>query len=202
MNKNVLFRYPGIPLILILLLIFLTACTPGENIAGGEKVAVEGKIIAMEGRVLLNSREAAPGDAVPDKAVITTDETGYCEVTFLESNIIRIFESSIMKISFSEAMLGVERGTAAAVLRNIASLLREDRPFQVESGNVVAGIRGTSFFLKREDTESTYFCLCNGAVEVHDPAGTPGAAHGRHPSQRYPHPGTERGNQYEPGPHW
>jgi ferric-dicitrate binding protein FerR (iron transport regulator) len=161
-----------IPVLFPILLFALISCTaPDKNVSPGG-AAIEGKVIGLEGIVLINGSEAGLNSPVPDNAVITTDEDGYCEVTFLGSNIIRIYENSIIKVSFSGAMLAVDRGAAAAILRNIATLLKNEKDlFQVESGNVVAGVRGTSFYFNREDKDTTYFCLCNGAVDVSDPAG-------------------------------
>jgi hypothetical protein len=151
----------------------LLSCTPKENTAQRQNAAIQGTIVGLEGTVLVNGEEAQLKSVVPDGAVIATDENGYCEITFLGSNIIKIFEGSLMKISFTEAMISVDRGAAAAVLRNIKSLLnKENDLFQVESGNVVAGIRGTSFYLNTETPDTTYFCLCNGSLNITDSQGS------------------------------
>ena len=163
MRKSVLF------LILIPTLLFtLITCSAPDKTVSSAGSAIKGKVIGLEGSVLINGKEAGLNSPVPDNAIITTDEDGYCEVTFLGSNIIRVYENSIIKVSFSDAMLAVDRGAAAAIFRNILTLLMEDKPFRVESGNVIAGIRGTSFYLNRESATSTYFCLCNGALDVGD----------------------------------
>lgn len=167
MNKTV-FRglLWGLPLMIIL------ACTPQKTETAPRTVSIEGTVIGLEGRVLVNGIEADFDSPVPDGAVITTDEEGYCEITFLGDNIIRIYENAFMKISFKDAVITVDRGAAAAVLRNLGGLLeKNDDVFQVESGNVVAGIRGTTFFLKKEDADTTYFCLCNGAIDLSDTQG-------------------------------
>jgi ferric-dicitrate binding protein FerR (iron transport regulator) len=93
-------------------------------------------------------------------------------VQFLGSNIIRVFEDSIIRLSFKEAELNLDKGAAAAILRNIGSLIKAmDQTFSVKSGTVVAGVRGTSFFVKREDPITTYFCLCNGRIDMGDQEG-------------------------------
>ncbi len=134
---------------------------------------IDGRAVALEGEVKVGGRLIETGDLIPDGSVISTGPDSYCEVTFLGGNIIRVFENSLLKVSFSEAMVSLDRGTAAAVLRNIATLIKKEMGlFQVESGNVVAGIRGTSFFLTKEDPTTTYFCLCNGSITLQDTSGT------------------------------
>ncbi len=159
-------------LVFIVSALVLTAgsCTRETNSTGNvPKSNITGKAFIIEGEVTIDGKSAETGDIIKDGDVISTSGDSYCEVTFLGGNIIRIYENSLMKISFSEAMISLERGTAAAVLRNISSLLKKETElFEVESGNVVAGIRGTSFFLTKEDADTTYFCLCNGSITVHD----------------------------------
>ena len=154
------------------LLITGLSCSPSGKSGNTLSSSVQGSVIGLEGTVLINGNPVQVGEKVADGSVLQTDKDGYCEITFMGSNIIKIFDDTIMRISFSEAMVNVERGTAAAVLRNIKTLLKkEDDLFHIESGNVVAGVRGTSFFIKREDNQTTYFCLCNGALDISDPQG-------------------------------
>ncbi len=152
----------------ILLLVLLSSCEEKRE-KPSDSVAITGKIIAMEGIVTVGGEEAREGSVVRDGDIIKTDEASYCEIQFLGSNIIRVFEDSIIRLSFDDAELNLDRGAAAAILRNIGSLIRAmDHSFSIKSGTVVAGVRGTSFFVKREDAVTTYFCLCNGKIDMKD----------------------------------
>ena len=114
-------------LLMFFLLIFGLSCSPSKNSGNVQSSSVQGSVIGLEGSVLINGNPVLVGAKVPDGSILQTDENGYCEITFLGSNIIRIFDDTIMRISFSEAMVNVERGTAAAVLRNIKTLLKKGR---------------------------------------------------------------------------
>jgi hypothetical protein len=158
-------------LILLLPLFLILSCV-GEKQKKGTAAEVTGKIIGMEGEVNLAGKPAQTGDSVPDESVITTSANGYCEIQFLDSNIIKVYEDSIIRLSFSKSTISLDRGAAAAILRNIGSLIQGmDDVFSIQSGAVVAGIRGTSFYMQREDADTAYFCLCNGEINMSDSNG-------------------------------
>ena len=158
--------FTGVAILLILTIFSCGNDTRKITGTGG----IKGYAVMVEGNVRIKGLPVKTGADIPDGSVITTGKDSYCEITFLGQNIIRVYENSLIRLSFSEAMISVDRGTAAAVLRNIKTLLKKEGDlFEVESGNVVAGIRGTSFFLAKEDPETTYFCLCNGSIKISDP---------------------------------
>ncbi len=159
-------------LVLILPLLLILSCTNEKTRNSGTSAVITGKIIAMDGSVTISGKSAQPGDTVNDGAVVATSGDGYCEIQFLGSNIIKIFEDSILRISFRDSTVSLDRGAAAAVLRNIGTLIQSmDDVFRIESGAVVAGIRGTSFYMQREDADTAYFCLCNGEIHLGDSEG-------------------------------
>ncbi|MBF9018059.1 MULTISPECIES: FecR domain-containing protein [unclassified Oceanispirochaeta] len=156
---------PKLLLILIPFLLLLSCTKQTEKSAPD----IKGEIVNMEGDVTLAGKSTKIGDPVSDESVIQTGADGYCEIQFLDSNIIRVFEDSIIRISFSNSTVSLDRGAAAAVLRNLSSLIQTmDDVFTIKSGTVVAGIRGTSFYVKREDADTSYFCLCNGKIHLSD----------------------------------
>lgn len=126
----------------------------------------------MTGEVFLDGKSIELATVVSDGSVIQTDADGYCEIQFLGSNVIRVFENSIIRLSFSESTVSLEKGAAAAVFRNLSGLIQSmDDVFTIKSGTVVAGIRGTSFYVKQEDAYTSYFCLCNGKIHLSDEDG-------------------------------
>ncbi|QEN08419.1 hypothetical protein EXM22_10640 [Oceanispirochaeta crateris] len=158
-------------LILLMPLFFMMSCLEEKQKVSPPQ-SVTGKIIGMEGDVKLEGKIVETGDSVPDGSVITTSLDGYCEIQFLGSNIIKIYEDSILRISFTDSTISLDRGAAAAVLRNIGTLIQNmDDVFTIQSGTVVAGIRGTSFYMQREDADTSYFCLCNGEIDLSDSNG-------------------------------
>jgi len=159
-------------LFIILPFLVVLSCSGEKERKNETSAVITGKIIAMEGVVHMNEKPAQAGDKVQDGSVISTSGDGYCEVQFLGNNIIKIFEDSILRISFKDSTISLDRGAAAAVLRNIGSLIKSmDDVFSIQSGTVVAGIRGTSFYMRREDAETAYYCLCNGEIQLSDSEG-------------------------------
>ena len=61
-------------------------------------------------------------------------------------------------------------GALAAVLKNLTPTKTGNR-FQIDTPTIVAGVRGTTFYVKVLNINSTYFCLCNGEVHLQDSAG-------------------------------
>lgn len=155
-------------LLLFIPFLLLNSCTKKPQTATGAP-EIKGIIVNKEGDVTLGGKSIEIGAVVPDGSVIQTGPKGFCEIQFLDSNIIRVFEDSIIRLSFTSSTVSLDRGAAAAVLRNLSTLIQSmDDVFTVKSGTVVAGIRGTSFYMKREDADTSYFCLCNGSIHLSD----------------------------------
>ncbi|MBI9099981.1 MAG: hypothetical protein JEY91_15980, partial [Spirochaetaceae bacterium] len=57
-----------------------------------------------------------------------------------------------------------EKGAFSAVLTKLDKFLNGEKEFTVSSPSTVAGVRGTVFFMKVEDENNTYLCICNGAI--------------------------------------
>ena len=59
----------------------------------------------------------------------------------------------------------LRQGALTLVLKSLVATATGDS-FLVRTPSAVAGVRGTSFFLKVESPTSTYVCACNGDVHV------------------------------------
>lgn len=160
---------------LFLAALSLTLCANG----GGDRSAVEPvtpvsmEIVYLEGTVLVDDEEALLGQTVPKGAVVTTGDSGLCEIVFAEKNIIRIEENTITTLSVGQGLgqVAMERGTMAFLLEKLDALGLGGGDFNVQTPLVAAGIRGTAFFVKTEGDDSVYFCDCNGRVSLEDPRG-------------------------------
>jgi len=156
-------------LLLILLVPMLVSCGPSKKKGIEEKPLISGRILTAEGDVRVNRLPAESGSPISDGSTISTGPDSYCEIEFLKGNIIRIDRDTLITLSFAESAMILKKGSAAGVLRNLTLLmLGANKAFNIESGSVVAGIRGTTFYVRREDPDTTYFCLCNGTVTVSD----------------------------------
>lgn len=116
-------------------------------------VKVNGKEITGTGQVLV------PGD------VIESGKNSTCDVLVNDKNIIRIGADSkaVLHITSKDSFIAIEKGWMAGVTR---SKFTSEGKYSVKTPTVVAGIRGTSFCLKVEDEKNSYFCVCNGTIEL------------------------------------
>jgi len=154
--------------------VVLCLCAAGGLYAGGagESVSVNttGLIEYMEGEVTLNGEAARIGLEVEPGSTVRTGSESYCEVIFQGRNIFQIQEDSTAVISIDASSGGIEleRGSLAAVFKQVRTLGAGGDGFQLKTPVAVAGVRGTAFFIKAEDGSSTYVCTCNGTLELED----------------------------------
>lgn len=152
--------------------------SPGKQAARGAQGRASagstftGTVEYVEGDVTVNGVATQIGAQVKNGDTITTGNSGVCNIVFLKRNIVQIQSDSIAVLNFGEIGRGIqlESGALAAVLKNLAPTKTADR-FQIDTPTIVAGVRGTSFYVKVLNINSTYFCLCNGAVHLQDSAG-------------------------------
>ncbi len=154
------------PILLALFLPFFTFCAAGPAAADAN-----GRMIRLEGKVTVDGAAAELNMAVAPGARIITGSGASCEITFNDRNIIRLFENSDMVLDLGrpEKQISLKSGALANVIKKLRGLLPSRTAwFSVETPTAVAGIRGTSFFVKVENDVSSYICCCNGAIEVKD----------------------------------
>lgn len=99
-----------------------------------------------------------------DDSVETMDNST-CDIIINEKNILRLKPDTklTLKISDQENILRLDKGWMAGVTRKVFT---KDGKFLIETSAVTAAVRGTSFCLKVENEKSTYFCTCNGSIEL------------------------------------
>lgn len=134
--------------------------------------AVTGTIEYVEGSVTLNGTAAEIGATVKSGDTVKTGSDGICEVTFEGKNIVQIQKDSLAVFNFGELGRGIQlqSGSLAAVLKQLVATQSGNR-FQVDTPTTAAGIRGTSFYVKVLNQNATYFCLCNGRINLQDNSG-------------------------------
>jgi len=128
----------------------------------------------MEGTVTIDGRSAAIGDTVPLGSVVTTSEQSLADIEYNVRNAIRLSENTTLVFNPRNLQTGSELrlGALTLVLKNLPSGAVGES-FLVRTPTVVAGVRGTSFFVKVENPSSTYVCACNGVVQVLGADGSP-----------------------------
>jgi hypothetical protein len=154
-----------------LVTLFLILSVLPSIFAGGRQeqplyIPEKGTIVYLEGEVSVDREPAEIGQIVGLGTAIETGSGSMCEVVFGEKNVFRLFEDTFATFTLNEATIEIERGALGAVFTRLTGLSTDDGSnFRVQSPQVVAGVRGTVFYLKTLDDSSTYLCTCHGTVE-------------------------------------
>ena len=123
--------------------------------------------LTSKGRSRLMSKKPGSGDTVPLGSVVATSAQSLVDIEFSTRNAIRLSENTTLVFNPRNLQTGSElrQGALTLVLKRLA-LGASGANFLVKTPSAVAGVRGTSFFMKVESPTSTYVCACNGVVQV------------------------------------
>ncbi len=132
------------------------------------------KVMSYSGEVTVDGKSAHKDLAVRDGAVVRTGDASFCNIVFMEKNVIRVMEKSevVVSISDEKKYLDLRSGAVAHVLKKLAGPgKRESELFRVTTPTATASVRGTVFFVKVESPDRTYVCDCNGVITITGPNG-------------------------------
>jgi hypothetical protein len=144
--------------VLFLFIVSLFSC--------GKTAGIKTKVLDYLGSVSIN------GKLLDAKSVLVnygdTIETGadsFCELVINEKNILRLSANTklIFKVSDKDNVLELEKGWFAGVTHKVFA---KEGSYLIKTPTVVASVRGTSYCIKVEDPNSTYFCVCNGSIQL------------------------------------
>ncbi len=124
------------------------------------------KISAYTGVVKVNNQPVlAINKEIKQGDIVETMPDATCDIIINEKNILRLKPDTklILYLSGKQAKLNLQKGWLAGVTRKIFS---KEGKYTIETPTVTAAVRGTSFCLKVENEKSTYFCVCNGTIEL------------------------------------
>lgn len=125
----------------------------------------EGRISYVSGRVTVNGGAVSSGEPVVSGDVISTGPGSEADVEIRDVSIFHIKENTRVELEslLTRPALRVARGW-------FLTIVKRKTPFQVQTPTVLAGVRGTVFFLRVYDEERTYLCNCNGKIDLYDAA--------------------------------
>lgn len=145
-------------IILLLIPVLVISCSGEKNL----KI----KIISYTGIIKVNTQSVkAINTELKSGDTIETMADSLCDILINDKNILRLKPDTkiILNISGKENRIYLEQGWLAGVTRKSFS---KEGKFHVKTPTVTAAIRGTSFCMKVENEKSTYFCVCNGSIEL------------------------------------
>lgn len=149
----------------ISLLALLTFVSP---LSAASDSDTSGRVVFVDGDVFANGRAIDTGDALTGANIIKTGDASTVEIMFAGRNIFRLGPNSVFRIDFSQAKktVNLDKGEFTSVLKKLARTTG-DASFVIKTPTANAGVRGTSFHVM-VDEKSTYFCACNGSVDLDD----------------------------------
>jgi ferric-dicitrate binding protein FerR (iron transport regulator) len=131
-----------------------------------KQVKVDMKILSYTGKVTVNSNAVTSINTVINHGdAIETIGESTCDIIINDKNVLRLKPDTKLTINLSdkESTLLLEKGWLAGVTRRAFT---KEGKFLIKTPTVAAAVRGTSFCLKVENEKSTYFCTCNGSIEL------------------------------------
>ncbi len=168
-------RSPGIMIISAVLLVVLSpavaASGNGEqsgNASAEALVALYGVMEYLEGEVTVDGEAASIGDRVESGQVVETGPNGVAEIVFDDRNVFQLRENTAIRLNLQGGEVRtaeLEKGSFAAVFDRLRQVTG-DTAFEIRTPTAVAGVRGTTFFVRVESAASTYVCTCNGETEL------------------------------------
>ncbi len=144
----------------------LASCKPREK----SEVAVIGEVIFLDGDVSLNGASASIGDSAKSGDILVTGPEAYAEIQFGEAQILRASENTSLTLNGSDSILELDSGALSVIQSKVKKLTSNDA-WDVSTPHAVAAVRGTTFYMEVENPDSTYFCICNGRIDLKDTNG-------------------------------
>jgi len=146
---------------LLMLFALLSAVVLGCN---KQPEMVQGRIVFLVGNVTINGSPAKAKNIVSTGDVITTGLNSKVDIVFQDTNIVRIGADSQVTLDFLNKKASIQKGSFAAVLKGLKE--NQESGFHIQTPVTAAAVRGTTLYTEVLDQDRTYFCDCNGIIEV------------------------------------
>lgn len=140
----------------------------------GKTAEIRTKVLNYLGSVSINGKAVEKtGTEIKYGDAIETGKDAFCEITINEKNIIRLNSNTklVFKVSDKDNVIELQQGWLSGVTHK---MFAKEGSYQIKTPTVVASVRGTSYCIKVEDPSSTYFCTCNGSIQLDKSTGTDG----------------------------
>ncbi|MFA6448674.1 MAG: FecR family protein [bacterium] len=157
----------------------IAATSPFENlIAFAEDKNIGGEIAfgviqTISGKAMVNGAKAKEGAKVAIGDTLTTGKNSKAWIILENSAIFMLRPLSSVKLAKATDENGNELAKSAALgltsggtLSYVHKAEKGTYPFSVRTPTATAGVRGTTFFVKVMDDQTSYVCDCFGNVEI------------------------------------
>lgn len=126
-----------------------------------------GRVEYLEGDVRIDGVVADLGQQVEVGDWVQTGAKGAVDIVFDRTNVFRLGSNTVAVLNLGESRQDVDLkfGTMAAVFDKVRTLSGRGT-FDVRTPTGAGGVRGTSFFFRVLDSDTTYVCTCNGSLEL------------------------------------
>jgi hypothetical protein len=118
----------------------------------GGSVSVNGKVIE------------SPGYSLVYNDLVSTGDKSFCDVIINKKNILKLGANTEFRfrISGEENIIELEQGWLSGATK---TKFTKQGKYLIKTPTAIAAVRGTFFCLKVEDSNNSYFCVCNGRIE-------------------------------------
>ena len=140
----------------------------------GRTTEIKTKVLNYLGSVSINGKAVdSTGTAVKYGDAIETGADSFCELIINEKNILRLSSNTklVFHISDKDNVLELQQGWLSGVTHK---MFAKEGSYLIKTPTVTASVRGTCYCIKVEDPDSTYFCTCNGSIQLDKSTGTDG----------------------------
>lgn len=153
--------------VLALFVVLLVMGLPATLVAQVAGQRGTGVVEFLDGDVMINGAPADFGQAVEFGDWVQTGPDSSVDIVFDRVNIFRLGENTVaaIEIGTSRQSVDLKFGSLAAVFDRLRTLSGRGT-FDVRTPAMAGGVRGTSFFFRVLDSETTYACTCNGTLEL------------------------------------
>lgn len=128
--------------------------------------ASAGIVVYCDGEVTSNGRVIDTGDRLTGPVTLKTGPRSELEVVFDDRNVFRLGSNTVVRVDFAalRKTVNLDQGAFTSVLKKLAQATGSPS-FVLKTPTAQGGVRGTSFHAGT-DGSRTYFCTCNGKVEL------------------------------------
>ncbi len=151
----------------VLLTALMMSLIPGLAVAQSSGRRGIGAVEFIDGNVSINGVFADFGQVVEFGDWVQTGPNSAVDIVFDRANIFRLGENTVATIEIGAARQSVNLkfGSFSAVFDRLRTLTGNGT-FDVRTPTVAGGVRGTTFYFRVLDQDTTYVCSCNGTLDL------------------------------------